>query len=422
MELSKILSADMAQSEIDKLVERKNTIAETITEKRGVFDSADVETRDSLLAEMSALTQEADTIDADIAEITTLRDKFAEQEQRMSLMKNVETVKVEERKKMEHIEKRSTPEYAKAWADYVRRNVPIPAELRDDTPTPGIFTTMDNIPIPTLMQSYVETAWERFGKFSRICSRISVKGYFKVPLELDADAAAWHAENAEAPAEEAITLGAVLLSPKMIKKWLSLTDEVMAMSPEEFMRYVADEIVYRIILVLDHAIISRTDLNGEGVIGIVGNAHTEVVNAELSFNAVNEAIAKLITFDNLTVAMHPETFYKNVMGLTDTVGRPIYQIATDNTGKPAYYINGQRIEFTTALKAYDECEAGDTWAVVGDFRGYKLNFPEGDVVRTLFDPYTLATADKARMIGRLYVAGNVVRLKHFAQIQIPASV
>ena len=194
------------------------------------------------------------------------------------------------------------------------------------------------------------------------------------------------------------------------------------MAPEEFMRYVADEIVYRIILVLDHAIINRTDLNGEGVIGIVGNANTEVVNAELSFNAVNEAIAKLITFDNLTVAMHPETFYKNIMALTDTVGRPIYQIATDNTGKPAYYINGQRIEFTTALKAYDECEAGDTWAVVGDFRGYKLNFPEGDVVRTLFDPYTLATADKARMIGRLYVAGNVVRLKHFAQIQIPASV
>ena len=189
------------------------------------------------------------------------------------------------------------------------------------------------------------------------------------------------------------------------------------------MRYVADELVYRVILKLDEGIINGAlDTNGKGIVGIVGNTNTLTYSAALSFNVVNEAIADLVTFDNLTLAINPATFFKNFMGLTDLQGRPIYQIAHDNTGKPQYFINGIRCEFTQALPAYDEAAANAAWAVVGDFRGYRLNLPEGEMVKTLFDPYTLATVDKARMIGRLFAAGNVTRLKHFAQIKVPASV
>lgn len=414
IEKEKFLSAEMVSAEIDKLNTRKNAIADEITEKRGVFESTDVEQRDAVLEDVSALTKEADEITADVAELEELRQKFDEQEQRMSLFKNVETVKVEERKKMEIKDMFDTPEYRSAWVDYVRTGKEIPAELRA-----GVSTATENVPIPTLMQGYVETAWEKYGKFSRLVSRMSVKGLFAIPLELEADDAVWHTENAAAPAEESITLGQVLLQPMMIKKWISMTDELMAMAADEFMRYISDELVYRVIKQLDDSIIARTEASGKGVIGIVGNENTIKVSKNLDFNAINEAIAKLVTFDNLTIAMHPETFYKNIMGLTDTVQRPIYQIATDNTGKPAYYINGQRVEFTTVLPAYDDAAAGEAWAVVGDFRGYRLNFPEGDTVRTLFDPYTLATEDKARMIGRLFVAGNVCRLKHFAELDKP---
>lgn len=400
----------MAQEAITKLQERKNAIAEEIVEKRGVFDSSDVETRETLLEEVGELEGEAEKIDEEVKGLQETQAKLAEQESRMSLIKNVETVEVEARTAALETDKYDTPEYRKAWVEAIRTGKG--EELR------AWGTDMENAPIPTLMQGYVETAWEKYGKFSQIVNKSYVKGYFAIPLEVEADSAVWHDENGAAVTPENLTLGQVLLAPKMIKKVIEITDEMMAMVPEEFMRYVADELVYRVVLVLDNAIISGTlDTNGKGVAGIVNNANTLSVDSALTFNAINAVVAQLVTFDNLTIAMNPQTFFNNYMGLTDLQGRPIYQIATDNTGKPQYMINGIRVEFTQALKSYDAASAGDVWAVVGDFRGYRLNLPEGDNVITLFDPYTKADSDVARMIGRIYAAGNVARLKHFGQLK-----
>ena len=191
----------------------------------------------------------------------------------------------------------------------------------------------------------------------------------------------------------------------------------MAMSANDFLRYISDELVYRVILALDEAIISRTDANGLGVIGIVGNPNTEVVSAELNFNAINSALANLVTFEDLTIAMNPATFFNTFMGMTDEVGRPIFNVVQDNNARPQYYLSGHRVEFTQALKSDAEAEAGDPVFIIGNFRrGYRLNYPQGRNVITLVDPYTLATQDLVRMIGRLYVAGNVVKPKHFAQV------
>lgn len=409
MSKNEILSSAMADEEINKLVARKNEIAESITEKRSQFESSDVETRDALINDVDALTKEADEIDAQVAEIEEIRSQFEEQEKRMSLFKNVETEKVEERAKAVEVDKFDTPEYRAAWVKAIREG--------DETEVRAMATGNDNVPVPTIWQNYVETAWYNYGKFSRIVNKTSVQGYLNIPIESAADPAVVHDENSAMPTEESITLGLIELKPAMIKKWISMTDELMAMTADDFMRYLADELVYRVVLKLDEGIIKGAlDSNGKGVVGIVNNPNTLVAaNGALSFNTINAGIADLVTFDNLTVAMNPKTFFDNYMGLTDLQQRPIYQIATDNAGKPMYYVNGLRVEFTQALPAYDAATAGQAWAVAGDFRGYRLNLPEGDMVRTLFDPYTLAREDKAIMVGRLYAAGNVARLKHFVQ-------
>ena len=316
-----------------------------------------------------------------------------------------------------------TKEYNQLYADYIRSGKD--TEIKNYIQRSGaanLSTSTSYVPIPVIMQGYVETAWAKYGKFSRLVSEMFDPAVLKIPVETAADGAVWHTENGDAPAQESITFGQVILNPKTIKKFIVLTTELMAMAADEFLRYVADELVYRVILALDNAIIDRTDANGLGVIGIVGNAMTETYSGAAGFNVINEAVANLITFDDLTIAMNPKTFFKNFMGLTDQVGRPIYQIAQDNEGRPAYYLNGYRVEFTQALPAYDDAASGRVYAVVGDFRrGYKLNYPEGRDVISLIDPYTLATEDAVRMIGRLYVAGNVVRPKHFVEIKVPLS-
>lgn len=425
--MEKMLNSAMVEERMTEVAERRNAIVDEIASKKEEFENADTDKREELLGEVEELTKEADQIDEEIKDLEEQRSTFKAQEERMSLSANLTKIKVEERKEQINMENvLNTHEYNQIYADMIRGKVDekeVRSFLQKRTdPDPGLLTSTTNVPVPVIMQGFVETAWYQYGKFSRIVAETFEPAILKIPVETAASGAAWHTEGGDAVDEEYITLGQIILQPKMIKKWISLSDELMAMAAEDFLRYVADELVYRVILALDEAIISRTDLNGLGVIGIVGNANTETLSAALDFNVINEAISGLVTFEDLVIAMNPATFFKNFMGLTDQVGNPIFRIVHDNENRPQYYLSGYRVEFTQALPAYEDADPGDAYAVVGNFRrGYRLNYPQGRDVITLVDPYTLATKDLVRMIGRLYVAGNVVKPKHFVELKVPAS-
>lgn len=417
--MEKIINSAMANELLDVKIARKNEIVENVEAKKSEFESADVETRDAILNEIESLTKEAEELDADIKELEETRNQYQAQEERMSM--NATLSKVEGRK--EQIMENNilnSKEYENLYANYIRGRVD-EKEVRSFLTRDGsanLSTATNYVPVPQIMQGFVETAWAEYGKFSRLVAETFEPAILRIPVEVSSDDANWHDENGDAVAQEEITLGQIILQPKMIKKYIALTDELMAMAEAEFLRYVADELVYKVVLALDEAIINRTDANNLGVIGIAGNQLTESVSANLDFNVINEAISTLITFDDLTIAMNPQTFFKGFMGLTDQVGNPIFRIVHDNDGKPTYYLSGHRVEFTNALPSYDEAQGGDVYAVVGNFRrGYRLNYPQGRDVITLVDPYTLATEDVVRMIGRLYVAGNVVKPKFFAELK-----
>lgn len=426
--MEKAMNSAMIEARMAEIVARKNEIVDDVNAKKEEFENADTDKRDELLNEVEALTEEADKIDEEVKKLEEERKSMKAQEERMSLTKNLSKTAIEERKdQIEKMENKdnvlNSKEYNQLYADFIRGKSD-EKEVRSFLNERALATSTTNVPVPVIMQGFVETAWAEYGKFSRLVSETFEPAILKIPVETAATGASWHDELGNAPEEETITLGQIILQPKMIKKWISLTDELMAMSAEEFLRYVSDELVYRVVLALDEAIINRTDANGLGVIGVVNNDLTEQYDVTAAnFNTINEAIANLVSFDNLTIAMNPATFFKTFMGMTDLQGLPIFRITQDNTARPQYYLNGYRVEFTQALPSYDEAvinpETGNSpvWAVVGDFRrGYRLNYPQGRNVITLVDPYTLATQDLVRMIGRLYVAGNVVKPKHFVEI------
>lgn len=424
--MEKMLNSAMVEERMTEVAERRNAIVDEIASKKEEFENSDTDKREELLNDVEELTKEADSIDEEIKDLEEQRSTFKAQEERMSLSANLTKVKIEERKnQMEINDVLNSKEYEQLYADMIRGKVDereVRNFLKRDDPTPGLSTATTNIPIPVIMQGFVETAWYQYGKFSRLVGESFEPAIIKIPVEAEASGAAWHTESGDPPAEENITLSQILLQPKTLKKWISLTTELMAMASADFLRYVADELVYRVILALDEAIINRTDLNGEGVIGIVGNANTETLSAALDFNVINEAVSELVTFEDLVIAMNPKTFFKNFMGLTDQVGNPIFRVVHDNENRAQYYLSGYRVEFTQALPAYEDADPGDSYAVVGNFRrGYRLNYPEGRNVITLVDPYTKAPEDLVRMIGRLYVAGNVVKPKHFVELKVPAS-
>lgn len=419
--MERALNSAMIEQRMSEIVDKKNEIVDEVEAKKEEFENADTDKRDELIEEVEALTEEANKIDEEVKELEEQRSKMKAQEERMSLTNNLSKTAIEERKEqiennMENVNVLNTKEYEQLYADFIRGKSD-EKEVRSYLQQRALATTTQYVPIPEIMQGFVETAWYTYGKFSRLVSETFEPAILKIPVEVSATGAEWHDELGEAPQEEQIELGQIILQPKMIKKWISLTDELMAMSAEDFLRYISDELVYRVILALDEAIINRTDENGLGVIGIVDNPNTEVVNAELNFNAINVALANLVTFEDLTIAMNPATFFNTFMGMTDEVGRPIFNVVQDNNNRPQYYLSGHRVEFTQALKSDADASAGEPVFIIGNFRrGYRLNYPQGRNVITLVDPYTLATQDLVRMIGRLYVAGNVVKAKHFAQV------
>ena len=92
------------------------------------------------------------------------------------------------------------------------------------------------------------------------------------------------------------------------------------------------------------------------------------------------------------------------MGLVDLQQRPIYQIATDNAGKPQYYVNGIRVEFTQALPAYDAATAN--W-------GYPWRMPTDDEISELINKCTWTLTTKNGVTGFLVKSktnGNTIFL------------
>ena len=147
----------------------------------------------------------------------------------------------EEKRKMSTLEEiRGSKEYAEAYKNYIIHE--------DDSECRALLSenaTNGVVPVPIIVDATVRTAWERNEILSRV-NRTEFRGNFKEYFELSADGAYEHAEGTTAPTEEALTLGVVTMIPKNIKKWITISDEAVAMGGEEFLRYIYDEITYQV--------------------------------------------------------------------------------------------------------------------------------------------------------------------------------
>lgn len=413
--MEKVLSSAMATEELNKAISKRNTISQSIVEKKKLFDESEIEVREQILSDVEKLEQEARQMDKDIEVLEETRNTLENQEERMSLMNNVSTEKVEARKTV--VEQKSniadTKEYKSALEQMYKTGKD--RQLRDAFA--GFLTSHENLPIPTIMQREIEVAWEEYGNLVNLCDVVGIRGILAVTLELSADGAVWHDEGSGRIDAEEITFGQLLLNPKFIKKKVVLSDEVVLLTGDDFLRYIAREMVYRILLELNTAIVKRADEAGKGVIGITQSNLAKVVTAELGFNTPNVAMAELRTWDNIKVVMNSATFFNNVLGLTDSTGHPIYQIMTDLNGRPRYFYAGLPVVFSPALPAYDDAEDGDEYMIVGNFRGYKLNLPYGRQPALTYDTVTRADEDIEVIVGKLPAAGAVTKQGFFCVVK-----
>lgn len=147
---------------------------------------------------------------------------------------------------------RGTEAYVNAFAEYLKTG--------DDRECRALMTDLvsgGSVPIPTVIDDYINTAWENARLLSRV-RRTSIKGTAKYPFEFSATGAFAHTEGTEVAAntEETLVLGTVSIEPQMLKKWITVTDEVIALKGQAFLDYVWDEIEERIFELADATLIN----------------------------------------------------------------------------------------------------------------------------------------------------------------------
>lgn len=374
------------------------------------LDSEAIEAR---MAEIeAAITSEDSDLEALSAELDSIKERKAvlAEEQRKADIQSVideigttETdIKITEERKMADImEIRKSPEYMEAFANYIKTN--------DDSECRALLTEMvatGVVPVPTFVEDEIRTAWATNKILARV-KKAYIKGIVKIGFEISADGAVVHTEGAAAPTEEKIVLGIVELKPASIKKWITISDEVMDLKGEAFLRYIYDEISYQIAKKAEDQLIAAIEACGTvSTNTATTNVAVPAISSSATLSVVAEAIAALSDRAANPVIMMNKASYATFKALQY------------NANYPVDPFEGLDVLFNNTIKSYTAATTGETYMIVGDLgEGALANFPEGEGISLKFDDLSLAESDLVKIVGREYIALGVVAPEAFVKIQ-----
>lgn len=371
---------------IEQLEERKQAIASEVE-----TDGADLDALDS---EVKSINAELEARKAAEAKKVEIRQAVAQGAGTV-----VETAPVEEKREMKDVaEIRNSKEYINAYADYIRTGKD--AECRALLTTNA---TNGTVAIPDMVYDIVKTAWAKEGIISRV-KKAYIKGNLKVGFEISSTGAAIHTEGGAAVTEETLVLGTVTLVPESIKKWISLSDEVMDLRGEAFLQYIYDELAYQIAKKAADEVVSKIVTSGtQSTSTAVG---VPVITATaISIDLVAQALGQLSDeANNPTIMMNKATWsaFKAVQ-------------YANNYGVDPF--EGLDVVFNNTIKSFAAASTGDTFVIVGDLgQGALINLPNGEGIEFKFDDKTDMTKDLVRVLGREYMGIGIVGPDSFVKI------
>ena len=340
-------------------------------------------------ADLGALEEEVRAINAELA-----AREAAEEERRAKLeeVKNglaPEIIKEKsEERKMNTEEIRNSKEYIDAFGEAVRTGDENFRECRALISENGSGT----VAVPTFVEDAIKTAWEREGITSRI-RKVFVKGNLKVNFERSATGAAIHTEGGDAPDEETLVLGIVTLIPRMIKKWISFSDEAESLRGEAFLRYIMDEIADKLVNFAAATVVGA--IAGAPAASTATAVGVPVVNDDPAIDTVAQALGQLTD-----AAVTPVV----IMNRGTWAAFKAAQYAGSFSVDP---FEGLTVLFTSALKAHSAAASNEVYMIVGDLAGVTGNFPNGFTPSLIVDRLSLAEADLVKVVGKLYAGIGV---------------
>ena len=357
-------------------------------------------------ADLDALKKEMDELRENAQQIREAAAKA--EETRKAIASGAAGIAIGETRKAETKAKtvdeiRGSKEYVDAFARYLMTEDPreCRALLSENAAANG------QVPVPTLVDPIIKTEWEKSEILTRV-NKTSFKGNLKSAFERAADPAYEHGEGTTAITEEDLTLGVVELKPKNIKKFIRLSDEVIATGGEALVTYIYKELAHQILLLLVKKVI--TDISGAGTshtssaVGIPkisGSPDLSIVvtaEAELS----DEAESVVVIINRKTSAAFHQAKVAGNFAVDPYDGLPVL--------------------YSSALPAYSTASDNAVWMIVGDLDGEQVNYPEGEGIITKWDDVTEAEADMVKVHGRQFAAHGVTKPGRFVNVKKAAAV
>lgn len=381
----------MNEKTTEELLERRTAIASEIE-----TDGADL---DALESEARSINEELERRKAEEAKREEIRTAVAEGDGEI-----IKEFKEEREKTMNIKELRSSSEYLNAWAEGIKTGRYDECRKLLTENASNLTETDGVVPVPTFVEGRIQGIFERNEILSRV-RRTFVKGNLKVGFEVASTGASAHLEGAGPIDDEQLIIGTVQIIAVMLKKTILVSDELLDMHGEEFLDYLFDEFENKI----------ESSLAGL-VIGEI-----EAAPATSTAFAVGIPAHEITSLDLDTIAKTMALLTGNIDNACIVMNRGTYAAFRAEQLSANYAVDpfeGLPIVYSSDLPSITDASTDDTVIVVGDLSAVTINFPAGDQVKFVYDPYTNAPADLVRITGRLYAGVGVTAPGKLAKVVI----
>lgn len=331
-------------------------------------------------ADLDALTAEATALQRRRDEIRTAEEQRRQTAEQVAKGLIGKTIEKHNEGVSETMDAEKRAEMFDALAEYIKgRETPEQRALLTTGATGG------TVKVSNIVDDFIWTDWDKSPILSRI-RKVYVKGNYSVGYEASATGAVKHTEGSmNTPAEETLTLAYVNFVEQYFKKWITVSDTVLAMKGEPFLRYLMDEFGHQLAIALENAVVAEIEASSLAaqVTNPIDNTAAMAGFAALSDEAVNPVV--IISKAN----------YAAIMNARATTGAKIEDP-----------FNGMEVLFNRTV----------TGMLVGDLGGVVANFPDGEDFVYIIDDKSLAEHDMVKIVGKILGDVHLVRPNGFAVV------
>lgn len=298
-----------------------------------------------------------------------------------------------------------SPEYRTAWLNQLRGIRLTDAEQRAMSTAEGSAGAA----VPTHTANMIQQRLEQSSALYARIGKSAIPGVFKMPVESASSAASWKAENAPIPATEAPVTDVNFNGYELVKL-VTVSKAALKMTIDKFEEFIVSQIVRKMAIAIEAAIISGSG-NGEptGILkGVTFTAGQNMVTYEkgktMTYDTIMDALALLKSpyHAGAIWVCSTKTKYTQLRKIKDGEGRPMFTegkidgkdvIPDDQVpdGKlilfnPAYYHMNAQQDITIDISN----QSGFRNAQI-DYRGYAIM----DGKPTLSEAFVLIQEDAA---------------------------